>query len=196
MRPENSPSLSQTSAESPTPKPRLSSARVAPNPSQTTPSNPRNFFQASDPGASLGADIPFVRLCSSEGVGRSQRCPEVGERDQSVSTGFFFAPLPAFLTARTGVTPSAALLALFLILQAFLPFLFKCVHPSSKDQKCTFSELPKSIPTGRLAPPSLRCMWLGGGPEMKERMKLPSLPALLQTSVQGQHDFNTLKKSY
>ena len=102
MRPENSPSLSQTSAESPTPKPRLSSARVAPNPSQTTPSNPRNFFQASDPGASLGADIPFVRLCSSEGVGRSQRCPEVGERDQSVSTGFFFAPLPAFLTARTG----------------------------------------------------------------------------------------------
>lgn len=47
---------------------------------------------------------------------------------------------------------------------------------------------------------SVRWRWLGGCPEMKEemkeRMELLSLPVLLQTRVQGQHDFNTLKKSY
>jgi hypothetical protein len=46
---------------SPCSKPHLPPVRVAPNPSQTTLNNPRNFFQASDPGARLGADIPFLQ---------------------------------------------------------------------------------------------------------------------------------------
>ena len=70
------------------PKPLLSSARVAPNPSQTTPNNPRNFFQASDPGARLGADIPFLQttraprcwiLLFGGCIGQTQGCPGVGE---------------------------------------------------------------------------------------------------------------------
>ena len=54
------PELATDQAWQPHRKPLLSSASEAPDPSRTTPNNPRNVFQASDPRVRLGADIPVL----------------------------------------------------------------------------------------------------------------------------------------
>lgn len=117
---ESSVSLPQNYPGNPSPKPHLSSARVAPNPSQTTSNNPRNFFQASDPGARLRADIPFFQTLLGPILGcysledawdrlsdvlELVKVNKASEPDPSVSITLFFAPPPAILIARTRATP-------------------------------------------------------------------------------------------
>lgn len=120
---------------------------------------------------------------------------KLSELEPSVSTRVSFAPLPAFLIVRTRAPHSEALLVLFLILQG-LPQRPGLLPEGSACFTSSKAYLQLGAHWGISPSLSVRWMWLGGCPEMKERMEFLSLPVLLQTSVQGQHDVNTLTKSY